>query len=288
MKANNFWGMSRSSRKNIGMIARLGLALVAIVGSLVLAWTLLDPGKGVRAIGMVTAANTATVTATKTPTTTPTPKTKTPTPTTTGTPTSKATPGPVNTTWYFAEGKVGQNFTEYLTIQNPDPVNACNVNIEYLLGAGAPVNKTLTVAAGTRWTEGVNNDLGTPSGSAAYKTVSTIVTVTNTTTCKGVVAERPIYFTNFKGISSGTEVLGATHTGTDYYFADVSSAPGYSSYLTILNPPSNKTAASITATYYRGSTTLGTDLLTVQPGTRGTIIPKGFNEQVATWVHSTL
>src|SRR5260370_35289675 len=25
----------------------------------------------------------------------------------------------------------------------------------------------------------------------------------------------------------------------------------------------------------------------VQPGTRGTIIPKGFNEQVATWVHSS-
>jgi streptogramin lyase len=211
----------------------------------------------------------------------------TPSPTTTGMP-SKLPPGPVNTTWYFAEGKVGQNFTEYLTIQNPDPVNACNVNLEYLLGIGAPVNKTLTIAAGTRWTEGVNNDLGTPSGSAAYKAVSTIVTVTNATTCKGVVAERPIYFTNFKGISSGTEVLGATHTSADYYFADVSSAPGHSSYLTILNPPSNKTAASITATYYRGSTTLGTDLLTVQPSTRGTIIPKGFNEQVATWVHSTV
>src|SRR6266849_5857864 len=70
-------------------------------------------------------------------------------PTTTGTP-SKLPPGPVNTTWYFAEGKIGQNFTEYLTIQNPDPVNACNVNLEYLLGTGAPVNKTLTVAAGTR------------------------------------------------------------------------------------------------------------------------------------------
>ena len=206
-------------------------------------------------------------------------------PTTTGTP-SKLPPGPVNTTWYFAEGKVGQNFTEYLTIQNPDPVNACNVNLEYLLGTGAPVNKTLTVAPGTRWTEGVNNDLGTPSGSAVYKAVSTIVTVTNATTCKGVVAERPIYFTNFKGISSGTEVLGATHTNTDYYFADVSSAPGYNSYITILNPPGGS-AANITATYYRGSTTLGTDALMVQPGTRGTIIPKGFNEQVATWVHSS-
>jgi len=126
MKANNFWGMSRSSRKNMWMIARLGLALAAIVGSLVLAWTLLDPSKGARAIGAVTTLTTPTKTSTVTATKTP---TKTPTPTTTGTPTPKATPGPVNTTWYFAEGKVGQNFTEYLTIQNPDPVNACNVNL---------------------------------------------------------------------------------------------------------------------------------------------------------------
>ena len=269
MKKNDLWGISRSSGKNIGMIARLGLVLVAIVGSLVLAWALLGSRPSAHAIGTLTT-------------------TTTPTPTKTGTPTPRATPGPVNTTWYFAEGKVGQGFTEFLTIQNPDSVNACNVNLEYLLSTGGPVNKTLTIAPGTRWTEGVNNDLGTPSSSASYQAVSTVVTVTNASTCKGVVAERPIYFTNFKGISSGTEVLGATHTGTDYYFADVSSAPGYNSYITILNPPSNKTAATITASYYRGGTTLGTDTLTVQPGTRGTILPKGFNEQVATWVHSTV
>src|SRR5579859_607034 len=101
MNANNFWEMSRSSHKNMWMIARLGLALAAIVGSLVLAWTLLDPSKGAHAIGAVIPLTPPT----KTPTVT---ATKTPTPTTT----PRATPGPVNTTWYFAEGKVGQNFTE--------------------------------------------------------------------------------------------------------------------------------------------------------------------------------
>src|SRR5260370_40861661 len=121
MKANKFWGNSRSSRKNMWMIARLGLALAAIVGSLVLAWTLLDPGKGARAIGAVIPLATPTKTSTVT-------ATKTPTPRTTGTPTPKATPGPVNTTWDFAEAKVGQNLPEYLTIQNPDPVHAYNVN----------------------------------------------------------------------------------------------------------------------------------------------------------------
>lgn len=221
---------------------------------------------------------------TPTPTTTGT-STPPPTPSPTSTPLPNLPPGPVNTTWYFAEGKVGQGFTEYLTIQNPDPVNICTVNIQYLLSASTPLPKSLTVLPNTRWTEGVNNDLNTPASSTTYQAVSTIVTVTNTTICKGVVVERPIYFTNFKGISSGTDALGATKLGNDFYFADVSTLAGYNSYITILNPPTG-TAATITVTYYFASNVQGTDTLVVQPGTRGTIIPKSLNTRAATWVHS--
>lgn len=223
-----------------------------------------------------------TPTPTSTGTNTPTPP---PTPTPTSTPPPNLPPGPVNTTWYFAEGKVGQGFTEYLTIQNPDPVNTCTVNLQYLLSTGSPVTKSLTVLPNTRWTEGVNNDLNTPASSTTYQAVSTIVTVTNTNACKGVVVERPIYFTNFMGVSSGTDALGATKLGTDFYFADVSTLPGYHSYITILNPPSGN-AANITVTYYFAGTTQGTDTLVVQPGTRGTIIPKSLNARAATLVHS--
>jgi len=194
--------------------------------------------------------------------------------------------GPVSPTWYFAEGKVGQGFTEYLTIQNPDPVNSCLVSIQYLLSTSTPVPRTITVPPNTRFTEGVNSDLNTPAGSTTYQAVSTIVSVTNASNCKGVVAERPIYFTNFKGISSGTDTLGATHTGTDFYFADVSSLPGYNSYITILNPP-NGIVATVTVYYYRGGSQLSADTLTVQPGTRGTIIPQNFGQRVATLVHSS-
>lgn len=223
---------------------------------------------------------------TPTPTTsgtnTPTPP---PTPTPTGTPLPNLPPGPVNTTWYFAEGKVGQGFTEYLTIQNPDPVNTCTVNLQYLLSSGSPVTKSLTVLPNTRWTEGVNNDLNTPASSTSYQPVSTIVTVSNAPTCKGVVVERPIYFTNFMGVSSGTDALGATKLGTDFYFADVSTLSGYHSYITILNPPTG-TAANITVTYYFAGAAQGTDTLVVQPGTRGTIAPKNLNARAATLVHS--
>jgi hypothetical protein len=269
MKANNFWGMSRLLSVRVGIIVRMSLALLVAIGSLALAWTLLSSNKSAHASGLVTFV-------TKTPTTTP---TATPTPTPTGI-------GPTSPTWYFAEGKVGQGFTEFLTIQNPDHVNSCSVSIQYLLSTSTPAPKTITVAPNTRWTEGVNSDLNTAASSTTYQAVSTIVTVTNTSTCKGVVAERPIYFTNFKGISSGTDALGATHTGTDFYFADVSSLPGYNSYITILNPP-NGIAATITASYYNINSLLGTDTLIVQPGTRGTILPKNFGQRVATLVHSS-
>ncbi len=231
-----------------------------------------------------TPTNTPTPTSTSTPTPTPT-NTSTPTPTPTGTPIPPSS-GPVNPTWYFAEGKVGLGFTEFLTIQNPDPVNSCSVSIQYLLSSSTPTPKTIAIPPNTRWTEGVNSDLNTPASSSTPQAVSTIVSVTNTSSCKGVVAERPIYFTNFKGISSGTDVLGATHTGTDFSFADVSSLPGYNSYITILNPP-NAVAATITANYYRGGLQLGSDTVVVQPGTRGTIIPRNFGQRVATLVHSS-
>jgi len=210
----------------------------------------------------------------------------TPTLSPTATTTSTLPPGPVNPTWYFAEGKVGQGFTEWLTIQNPDPVNVCNVSIQYLLASGSPVNRSVNVLPNTRATESVNADLHTPANATTYRAVSTLVSVTNTPTCRGVVAERPLYFLNFKGVSSGTDSLGATHLGTDYYFADVSSLPGYNSYLTILNPPGSS-AATVTASYYLKGLVQGTDTLVVQPGTRGTIIPRHFGTRVATWVHAS-
>jgi len=208
------------------------------------------------------------------PTVTP---TITPTTTTTVTPTITTTPPPsptpVSMTWYFAEGKVGGGFTEYITIENPDPVNDCSVNLQYLLGgSNNPAPKMVPVPHASRFTESVNSDLGTPSNLLSYKTVSTIVTVNSGTNCKGVVAERPMYFTNFQGVNSGSDVLGATHPGKSFYFADIPTKSGENSFITILNPPGNS-QANVTATYYDGGQQCNTQSLVVQPSTRGTIIP---------------
>ncbi len=53
MKANNFWGMSRSPGVHVGMIVRLGLALAAVAGSLALTWALLSSHKGAHATGQI-------------------------------------------------------------------------------------------------------------------------------------------------------------------------------------------------------------------------------------------
>ena len=206
-----------------------------------------------------------------------------PSPTATGTPPPTLQPGPVNKTWYFAEGRVGAGFTEYLSLDNPTSA-ACAVGITYLYtpDRGTPLTKTVsvTVAANSRYEEGVDGDLGTyPTGPGV--TDSAIVSVNTGTTpgCPGIVAERPMYYNtqgNSLGANSTSDVLGVTHLGTTFYLADVATGPQnggkYSSFITILNPPGAPTA-SVTATYYANGKSIGTDTANVAGGTRGTIFP---------------
>jgi endoglucanase len=197
-------------------------------------------------------------------------------------------PGPASKTWYFAEGRVGAGFQEFLTIDDPDPINACSVNLQYLLDNGSgPVAKTVTVPHATRITESVNNDLGISSTQATGVSVSTIATVNATPACSGVVIERPMYF-SWHGINSGSDVVGATHLGTTFFFGDIPTGTGYASFLTILNPPGGQ-AATVTATYYLGGNAVAKQIAVVQPGTRGTIAPMsaGLPQHVAAIVAST-
>jgi endoglucanase len=205
----------------------------------------------------------------------------TPSPTLSPSPAPPPSPanGPVSKLWYFAEGRVGNGFKEWLTLGNPTNT-ACQVTIEYLYTPDGGTAKARTVSvkvpAATRVTEWVDGDLGTsPTGPGISD--SAIVTVNSNATpnCGGIVAERPMYF-NAMGVSSGSDVVGITHTGTTFYFADlaVGSQPGggsYASFIAILNPSSSP--AMVTALYFAGGQQVGTQQLTVLPNTRGTIIP---------------
>jgi streptogramin lyase len=183
--------------------------------------------------------------------------------------------GPVSKQWYFAEGRVGDGFKEWLTLGNP--MNTpCQVTIQYLYTPDSRSAQTKTVSvkvpAATRVTEWVDGDLGTsPTGPGITDSALVRVDTNMTPSCPGIVAERPMYFTAL-GVSSGSDDLGVTHTAMHFSLADlaVGAQPGggsYASFLAILNPPGG-TAATVTATYYAAG-----QQVRVPAGTRGTIFP---------------
>ena len=194
--------------------------------------------------------------------------------------------GLVNKTWYFAEGRAGANFKEFLSLENPN-TTACSVNITYLAQPDGPAspytkNVSVNVPANTRVEEMVNTDLGlSNNGSGPGISDSAIVSVNMQSTpgCIGIVAERPMYF-NFNYVStvsnSGSDVIGITSLGTTFYFGDMAVGAQfgghYASFISILNPPGGSTAA-VTATYYANGQAVGQQQVNVAGGTRGTINP---------------
>ncbi len=188
----------------------------------------------------------------------------------------------VNTTWYFAEGYVGGSFQEFLTLENPDTHNAARVQVQYLFSGGTGPSFVHSVPPQSRSTINVNQELNSPYAGTG-RSVSMIVTSLNGV---GIVAERPMYF-SFNGINSGTDVLGSTQLGQDFYFADVEAQRNYASFVTILNPPGGKTA-NVTLSYLAGGTQIGTTTLVVPAGRRGTTTPAalGINQTTALHVHS--
>src|SRR5436305_6267405 len=189
---------------------------------------------------------------------------------------------PTSTKWYFAEGRAGGFFQEFLTLENPNPVQTAQVQVQYLFEGATGPAITHNVKPQSRYTVNVNGDLRFPYNGVGHS-LSMIVTSTNGV---GIVAERPMYF-SWHGINSGTDALGSTKLAQDFYFADVESERNYSSFVTILNPPGRKTA-NVSVTYIANGSQLGTKMLSVPPGQRGTTYPQaiGINRQAAMYVHS--
>ncbi len=199
---------------------------------------------------------------------------------------------PANTTWYFAEGSVGNGFQEYITLQNPSVSLDATVNITYLFENKPSVVKTHHVAKSSRSTVSVNGDLQILA-TDPQQALSAIVQVTSG---PAIVAERPMYF-NYKGIPSGTDVVGATNPQSTYYFPSLdtrNSGRTYLTYLTMLNPSTTATA-TVTVTYYTGAcgstgAVCPTQTVSIPPLHRGTATPMALKiyQQMSAKVSSTI
>jgi streptogramin lyase len=182
-------------------------------------------------------------------------------------PTSPYPPGPVAKTWYFPDGHFGADYSEYLTISNPDPTNQCTFTIQYILDKGQVISRQRKLYSASQTTESVNHDLNA-NASQPGGAVSAIVSNNDDSDCPGIVVERSSYF--MMGDNSGSAVMGATRPATSFYFADVTSGSGTRSLFSILNPAGIQ-SANVNIDYYANGKRVGTQFMRVAGWTHGTI-----------------
>jgi hypothetical protein len=177
--------------------------------------------------------------------------------------------------WYFAEGYTGNNFEEWLTIQNPNPDWAV-VDVTYYINGGNPIKKQHRVAPTSRYTISVNQDIGPD------KEVSTALHAD-----QPVLAERPMYFNYQNKMDGGHIVVGSNYLAQDWYLAEGATFDPFTEYITIQNP--NSAPATVAVAYYRPSGPPITRNHTVPANSRYTInagADSGETSDLSTYLHS--
>jgi photosystem II stability/assembly factor-like uncharacterized protein len=103
----------------------------------------------------------------------------------------------------FAEGYTGGHFSEYLTIENPDPMQPASVQVTFLpSNGGAPTVRTYVIGPHSRFT--LNTGSVMPGQSFSMAVESSLP----------VVAERPMYFTYAGTQTGGSDVVGYQPLGS--------------------------------------------------------------------------
>jgi kumamolisin len=180
------------------------------------------------------------------------------------TPTSPNVPG--STTWYLAEGHVGNHFQEYLTLEDPSASSSAHVTINYLLRGKPSFSQSVTLSPSTRTTITVNSVLNVATNASAGQDVSLYIT-----SDIPIVAERPIYFTYMGNTPGGSDIVGQTAPGQHFFFANGETLAGYGTWITALNPIGQPTA-TVTVSYYSGGALIGQSSMTIPGGQRNTLM----------------
>lgn len=179
--------------------------------------------------------------------------------------------------WYLAEGATFAPFTEFITIQNPQP-DMATLNLTYFSNSGAPLVRNHTLPARSRYTINAGTDSGL-SSDVSVRIVSDMP----------VLVERPMYFDMLGGGQPGGHcAMGVVSPSTDWYFAEGYTGPGFDEWLTLQNPfPAD---APVVVVYYtesgaplvRNHTVPGQTRYTINVGTDA-----GDDLELSLSVHST-
>lgn len=137
------------------------------------------------------------------------------------------------TEWYFAEGCTRPGFNQWLCIQNPND-EVASVQVGYMTEDGGFISKEYGVAAHSRHTVNVNNDV------ARFHDVSTRVV-----SDRPVVVERPMYFMYGDGINEGSNAMGVNKPCSSWYLAEGCTREGFEEWICLQNPGEESAAVSL-------------------------------------------
>jgi hypothetical protein len=143
------------------------------------------------------------------------------------------------TTWYFAEGTTRDGFDEYISLQNPSAQTA-TITITYMTNEGPLGPYIHDIPPVSRGTVYVNGYLD-PGLDVSVRIQSD----------RGLVAERPMYFTYKSKWEGGHVVEGVTTASKQWYFAEGTTVPGFEEWLCIQNP--QQVDLPVTVSYYTPS-----------------------------------
>jgi len=158
-----------------------------------------------------------------------------------------------NTKWYLAEGCTNYGFEEYVSLQNPGNSNAA-VEITYNTSKGPKARPTVPVAAHTRRTILVNNDVPADDVSVTVKSD------------KPIVAERSMYWDNKRG---GHDSIGTDSPSQQWFLAEGSTKWGFSTFILVQNP--STVDATVNMVFLTTGGPVGAPPIVVKAGTRQTV-----------------
>jgi L,D-transpeptidase catalytic domain/Family of unknown function (DUF5719) len=180
--------------------------------------------------------------------------------------------------WYFPEGFVDAEFSEYLVLFNPgsEPVDALT---SYYPEGHPAVVENYHLEPGSRATISVNGVTGIPYsfGHAVHIKAD-----------GPIVAQQAEYF-NMQGRRDGTVYLGATKPEHTWYFAEGYTGARFSTYLVLFNPSDKETACHVS--YMVAGMNTFVHEFTMPPKSRGTTLvnalPGLMDKEVAIRVDSS-
>ncbi len=195
-----------------------------------------------------------------------------------GSHTETATQAP-STQWFLAEGATHGAFDLFYLLENPTSTDA-QVEIRYLLPAGAPIVIDYAVAAHSRRTIWVDNEPGLSETdvSASIRSLNGVP----------IIVERAMYFsTEGLAFRGGHDSAGVTAANAHWFFAEGATGSFFDTFLLLANPDPTQTA-HVTISYLLTDGTVVPVQHDVAPNSRATYNVQGEDPQLASAAMSTV